>query len=110
MNNVTIRIFVVLAVISISGIIITQVFWFKKAFQHKQAEFNKQVDLSLQEVVTGLQVYNGSKNGPLKSINQVNEKLFVVNVNEPIEIEVLEHYLEMSFLKYRILEPYEYAA
>ncbi len=110
MSTLTIRIFVVLAVISISGIIITQVFWFKKAFQHKQAEFNKQVDLSLQEVVTGLQVYNGSKNGPLKSVNQVNEKLFVVNVNEPIQIEVLEHYLELSFLKYRIQEPYEYAA
>ncbi len=110
MSTLTIRIFVVLAVISISGIIITQVFWFKKAFQHKQAEFNKQVDLSLQEVVLGLQVYNGSKNGSLNSVNQVNEKLFVVNVNEPIQIEVLEHYLELSFLKYRIQEPYEYAS
>ena len=110
MNNVTIRIFVVLAVISITGIIITQVFWFKKAFQHKQAEFNKQVDLSLQEVVKGILAYNGNKSSPLNLVTQVNEKLFVVNVNEPIEIEVLEHYLGLSFLKYRIQEPYEYAA
>jgi two-component system phosphate regulon sensor histidine kinase PhoR len=110
MNTITIRIFVVLAVISISGIIITQVFWFKKAFQNKQAEFNKQVDMSLQDVVKGLLEYSGNTVNPEHYVKQVNEQLFVVKVNEPIEVLVLEHYLKNEFAKYRITEPYEYAA
>lgn len=109
MSSFTIRIFVVLAVISITGIIVTQVFWFRKAFQHHQAEFNKQVDISLREVVKSLSNYNGTKTIQANAVTQVNEQLFIVNMNAPIEWEVLKYDLQNQFNKYRVQENYEFA-
>lgn len=109
MRSSTIRIFIVLAIVSISGIFITQVFWFRKAFQFKQAEFNKQVELSLREVVKGILDYHGNKQGTLHPVEQVNEQLFVVQLDAPTEVAVLEYYLKNEFIKYRIHEDYEFA-
>ncbi|MFY8020176.1 MAG: sensor histidine kinase, partial [Bacteroidia bacterium] len=109
MRSSTIRIFIVLAIVSISGILLTQMFWFRKAFQYKQAEFNKQVEMSLREVVKGILDYHGNKQSNSHPVEQVNEQLFVVQLDAPTEVAVLEYYLKNEFIKYRIQEDYEFA-
>ena len=50
MKNSTIRLVVILAAISIVGITITQIYWVRRAFDLKEAEFERSVNTALYNV------------------------------------------------------------
>ena len=57
MKNRNLRVIILLAVISIIGIFIIQSFWFKKAFDLKEKQFNLNVTVALQNTAEALLTY-----------------------------------------------------
>jgi two-component system, OmpR family, phosphate regulon sensor histidine kinase PhoR len=108
MSGKNIRIFVVLAVISIIGIVVMQVYWFKKAFDKTENEFNKNLNIALNETVKGVLNYNNTFEIPVDPVKQLDENYFAVMVNDQINADVLEHYLRSEFIKFNIRQSFEY--
>jgi two-component system, OmpR family, phosphate regulon sensor histidine kinase PhoR len=108
MSGKTIRIFVLLALLSIAGIVVTQVYWFKKAFDNTENEFNKNLHIALNETVKGVLHYNHTYSIPSDPVKQISQNYFAVMVNDKINADVLEYYLRTEFTKFNIRQSFEY--
>lgn len=109
MKSRQIRIFILLALISITGIIVVQVAWFKRAFDKNELEFNRNVPIALLETVKGILTYNGNTSIPVNPVSQDDHNLFTVMVNDEINAEVLEYYLVSTFKKFNIRQKFEFS-
>ncbi len=108
MRNRTIKTFVVLAIVSIVGIIVTQIFWFKQAFDKTEQEFNRSLNIALTQTLKGILLYNNSSVLPVDPIQKLDHNYFAVMVNDQINADVLEHYLRNEFDKLNIHQSFEY--
>ncbi len=108
MRNSTIRFIFALATLSILGIVITQVYWVRQAFDLKEQQFNQSVNIALQNVAKKIAELNQIELTS-KLIVQPSSNYYVVNVNTSIDAEVLEHYLKAEFAKHQLEIDYEYA-
>ncbi|MFA6260816.1 MAG: HAMP domain-containing sensor histidine kinase [Bacteroidia bacterium] len=108
MKTRQIRIFIVLAVLSIAGIIVVQVAWFKRAFDKNEVEFNRNVHIALHEVMRGILKYNNNSAIPPDAIEQNDHNAFTVMINDEINPEVLEYYLVTEFKKFNIKQQFEF--
>lgn len=107
MNRQSIRVVVVLAIISILGIIVTQLFWVNKAFDLKEREFNDRVNITLRAVAKQIQnVYKDSSELP--PIKQLTSNYFVVSMNDTLHPYLLESLLKSEFEKRNLLIDFEY--
>lgn len=103
-----IRSVVIMATISIVGIMIMQVFWFKKAYDLKQRHFNHTVFLALQEVGEQLLEYNKMQVPLMGLVKQISSNYYAVNINGEIKTDLLEILLKTEFKKRNILVDFEY--
>lgn len=108
MRNSTIKIFVILAVTSIVGIIGTQIIWFKKAFDKSESEFNKSLYIALNQSLKGVLLYNNTTTIPVEPIKKLEHNYYAVMVNDQINADVLEYYLKTEFQKLNIRQSFEY--
>lgn len=108
MRNRTIKTFVVLAILSIIGIIITQVFWFKQAFDKTEQEFNKSLNIALTQTLKGILLYNNTSTIPIDPIEKLDHNYYAIMVNDQINADVLEYYLKNEFAKLNIHQSFEY--
>jgi two-component system phosphate regulon sensor histidine kinase PhoR len=107
MRNHSIRFVIALATICIGGIIMTQVYWVRRAFDIKEKQFNQTVVIALKNVSERIAKLNGEVVNP-SPVNQLTSDYYVVNVNQVIDANILEHYLKEEF-SYRDLHiDYEY--
>jgi two-component system phosphate regulon sensor histidine kinase PhoR len=108
MKNRTIRIITLLAIISITGIVLLQVFWFRKAFDVQEKEFDQNVFTSLQRVAEQLLIINRQQIPNARLVNQLSSNYFVVSVNGEIDTKVLESLLKAEFESRGLLLDFEY--
>lgn len=108
MKNQSIRLLVLLGVISISGVMLVQIFWLRKAFDLRENQFNYNVLLALDNVVGALCEYNGTDTPTQKPIEQVAGNYFVVRTNNVIPPAILESLLTTEFQKRVIQSDFEY--
>lgn len=109
MKRRTISIFVVIALIAIIGVVIIQLYWFTKAYENKEKEFEKNINIALKEVVKGILKYNNVSGIPIDPVKQLKSNYYAVMVNDQINAEVLEHYLQTEFKKFNIQQGFEYS-
>jgi two-component system phosphate regulon sensor histidine kinase PhoR len=109
MKRRTLGIFMLLALISIVGIVVTQVYWFKKAYENNEQEFDKNVTIALKEVVKGILNYNNIHTVPVDPVQQITANYYAVMVNDRIHADVLEHYLQTELKKFNINQGFEYS-
>ena len=106
MSRRTIQLLVILSTLSIIGIIVTQVYWVKKAFDLRMRQFDQSVHISLQEVAEQIGKLNGvmvDKN----PVEQLSSDYFIVNTNSTTDPVVLEHYLKTAFLKHDLITDFD---
>src|SRR5688572_3959734 len=108
MKSSTIRLVVVLATLCIIGITITQVYWVKRAFDLKEAEFERQVNTALINV--SQQIFSMSNTPPpsVNPVKQLSTNYFVVMVNSEIDASLLEFLLRTEFEKRNVKADFEY--
>jgi two-component system, OmpR family, phosphate regulon sensor histidine kinase PhoR len=106
MSRTTIRLLVILSTLSIIGVIVTQIYWVRKALDMRERQFNQRVHVALQEVAEELARLNAVMlhNNP---VEQLSSNYFLVNTNSMVDPGILEHYLKSSFIKHDVITDFE---
>ncbi|MFM8833420.1 MAG: sensor histidine kinase [Cytophagales bacterium] len=108
MSRLALRIVIALAVVSILGIAITQIYWVRKAFDLKENQFNNDVNRALESVATRIFGYNKMVLPASKIVDQVSTNYFVVLLNGPIDSNLLGYLIKTEFDKRKITTDYQY--
>jgi two-component system, OmpR family, phosphate regulon sensor histidine kinase PhoR len=107
-KNSTIRFVVILAALSIVGITITQIYWVRRAFDLKEAEFERTVNTALYNVANQIFDINKTPSPANNPVKQLSTNYFVVMVNGEIDANLLEYLLLNEFEKRGIIADFEY--
>jgi two-component system phosphate regulon sensor histidine kinase PhoR len=104
----SIRFIVILAVLCITGITITQWYWVRRAFDLKEAEFERTVNSALFNVASQIFEINKTPSPAVNPVKQVSTNYFVVQVNGEVDASLLEVLLKSEFEKRSIEADFEY--
>jgi two-component system, OmpR family, phosphate regulon sensor histidine kinase PhoR len=107
-KNSTIRRIVLLGAICIAGITITQIYWVKRAFDMKEAEFERTVTTALNNVAHEIFKINRTPAPAVNPVKQISTNYFVVMVNSELDASLLETLLKMEFEKRNVIVDFEY--
>lgn len=100
---------ILLGLIATIGILIAQLIWTYQAFTLEEKKFSQKVHVALLEVAREIYENNSHEFSTKNLIQKVSNDYYVVNVNDDIQPEILEHYLKTVFTKFNIITDYEYA-
>ncbi len=109
MRKPAVRLVVLLGVISIIGVIAIQVYFFQITFNNEERKLNQKIQVALWDVVEQIYESNNINYVGINPVYQYSSDYFVVNVNDFIDADVLEHYLIKTFEKQNINLDFEYA-
>jgi len=96
MKNSVIRNIIVLAFISLGGIIITQIFWVKKNFDYKNEKFSNNTIISTRNVINKIAVQSKIEDVFFK-IDQTSENNFNIIFSKPIPLSNFERAIYKEF-------------
>ncbi len=108
MKSSSIRFVVILAALSIVGITITQIYWVRRAFDLKEAEFERTVNTALYNVAHQIFNINQTPSPSNNPVKQLSTNYFVVMVNSEIDASLLEYLLRNEFERRGIIADFEY--
>lgn len=109
MRKSVIRLVIILGVISIIGIISIQVYFFQLTFNNEERKLDQKIQVALWDVVEQIYELNNIKYVGKNPVHQYSSDYYVVNVNDFIDTDILEHYLVKTFEKQNIKLDFEYA-
>lgn len=109
MRKPAIRIVILLGVISIIGVIAIQVYFFQISFNNEERKLNQKIQVALWDVVEQIYQLNNVRHVGKNPVYQYSSDYYVVNVNDFIDTDVLEHFLIRTFEKQNIRLDFEYA-
>jgi two-component system, OmpR family, phosphate regulon sensor histidine kinase PhoR len=104
----SIRFIVILGALCIIGITITQLYWVRRAFDLKEAEFVRTVNAALFNVAYQIYDINNTPSPAANPVKQVSTNYFVVLVNGDIDASLLEFLLRSEFEKRNVKADFEY--
>ena len=96
MKKSPLRLVLILGMISITGALITQIFWLKKALQVKESSFDQSVILSLRRVAEHLDYSSTSNATTIDAVSKISPRKFKLNIDDKIDCNVLEFYLRVE--------------
>ena len=108
MRKTAIRIVIFLGVISIIGIIALQVYFFQITFNNEERKLDQKIRIALWDVVEQIYELNEINYVGDNPVSQESSDYFIVNVNDFIDADVLEHYLVKTFEKQNVKLDFEY--
>ena len=108
MKRTRIYIIITLTALSLTGIVFTQLFWMKKAFDLKQEQFNNNVKIALKSVVNQLMEHNraqqGCKMGCCESFCHLDSN----NIKSIVTPEILDSLIRNEMHYYNVKSYFEY--
>jgi two-component system, OmpR family, phosphate regulon sensor histidine kinase PhoR len=104
----TIRLIVLLGTVCIFGITFTQLYWLRRAFDLKEAEFERTVNAALFNVAYQIFDINNTPSPAANPVKQVSTNYFIVMVNGDVDASLLEFLLRSEFEKRNIKVDFEY--
>lgn len=107
MNRKTFRLVIILAALSILGVVITQLFWVNRAFDLRSKQFTHNVNIALINTASVICELNGNDIAP-DPVEQLSSNYFIVNLNNKISPDILETVLKSEFNKREIANDFEY--
>jgi two-component system phosphate regulon sensor histidine kinase PhoR len=108
MKNSTLRIITILAILSIAGIVILQVRFFREAFDVREKQFDQTIFAALQNVGEQILSINQQPIPNTSLVNQLSGNYFAVSVNGEIDTRILEALLKAEFSNRELKEDFEY--
>lgn len=108
MSPKTIRFILILMLITISGLFITQVYWFKKSFTLHQRQFDEKINIALRNVAHQLLVSNKDTSSRIPPISKISSNEFYVNTNSHFKLKNLDSIIKQEFFKRNININYDY--
>lgn len=107
MSRKTIFIFFFLAVISLAGVVITQIYWVKRAYNLQEKQFNDRVTIAMTGVVERILTIN-QDSAVVEPVKQMASNFFVANINDTLHPFLLEALLKEEFLHSNLTQDFEY--
>ncbi len=108
MRGKNIRLVLILAILSLIGISIAQIYWVRAAFNQEQDHFHRQVNAALNQVAGEFYSINKINTPSTNPIRQVLGNYYIVMVNSPIDANLLESLLKKAFSRRGIKTDFEY--
>ena len=108
MRGNTIRWVVLMAALSILGIVVTQIYWVSTAWNLKDQQFKHRADLALNDVVERVVEISNDSTLLVKPVSQVANNQYKIELNERIALPILEALLISSLDEYNIHTDFEY--
>lgn len=107
MVRAAIRNIILLAFISLAGIIATQIFWVKKAVDLKEQQFNHRAYVALKSVADRL-IRDSKYNVELDGINKKASNYYTLDFSSPVNVTMLENYLIIESKNQNLNADFEY--
>ncbi len=107
MSRRKIRIIIILATLSLVGLITVQLLWLNKAYNSEEQEFNLAVKVALTHISRQLTA-NSKPATSVKPVKQVSSSFYLAEVNAPIKAQELDTLLKQEFARRQLTIPYEY--
>jgi two-component system phosphate regulon sensor histidine kinase PhoR len=104
----TLRYVLILAIFSLAGIISIQIYWFSKAFDEREKQFNQTVSIALRNVSDQMLEYNNLPIPQVNPVEQLSSNYYVVMFNNVMDAELLETLLINEFTKRDLDLDFEY--
>jgi two-component system phosphate regulon sensor histidine kinase PhoR len=108
MKRNAVRLTIILGIISITGIIVIQVYLLQKNFSIKERQLNQSIQIALRNVAVILSEYNNATMPYDDVVYQYSSNYYLVNVNDIIDAELLEHYLKKELKRINLNLDFEY--
>jgi two-component system phosphate regulon sensor histidine kinase PhoR len=108
MKSSTIRFLVIMALLACAGIIISQVYWLRRAFALQEQTFNLNVNAALRNVAANIWRDKDIQKPNYSPVEQINPDYFIVQTNVFVEQDVLQHYLISTFTQQNIITDFQY--
>ena len=108
MTNKSIRLLMLVAFLGAIGIIITQTYWVRKAYQLQEKEFELNANLALRNVASNIAELKHIQLPIYSPVEQIAPDFYVVQINVHIEKEVLAHFLQSSFTQQNMITNFWY--
>jgi len=115
MKRKSIGFVIIMAIVSVLGILLIQFFFLKNSYDLNEKQFHLQTTSALRSVASQINEYNNKVyNHPSKpmdqcQVEQISNNYYVVNVNNVIDPNLLEHFLTVEFKKRNLNLAFEYA-
>jgi two-component system phosphate regulon sensor histidine kinase PhoR len=109
MKSTTIRRVVLLGVLAILGILSLQAYWIYESWSLENRTFDERARIALMEVAERIAQYNGGNLPSYEIVVRESPDYYVVNIDDVIDANVLEHYLESTFIRHALKIDFEYA-
>lgn len=100
---------IILGAIAVIGITALQTYWVVNTWNINEEEFSKKVNLALYNVARSLAEVNQSKLPPRNIINQRTTNYYIVNIEDEIDANLLEYFLQKEFESLALNVDFEYA-
>ncbi len=107
MSRAIIRNIILLAFISLAGIIATQLFWVKKAIDLKEQQFNHRAYVALKSVADRL-IQDSKYKVQLDGINKKASNYYTLDFSSPVNVKMLENYLIIESKNQNLNADFEY--
>jgi len=122
MSRKLIGILILLAIVSVAGIIATQIYWLDKAFEVQRTQidlrkdqeaaeakqFNDRVTIALTNVADEILTINDDPAELFQAVKQIRPNYFTVAINDTVHPYLLERLLRTEFERRNIDESFEY--
>lgn len=108
MSRRTIRIVILLALISILGIVSTQIIWVKRSFENEDKQFNDRVHIALTNVTEQILTLSQDSAFIYDPVRQQSNNSFVVQINDTLHPYLLESLLAQEFARNNLSQGFEY--
>jgi len=110
-NRNALKYFIVLAILSVTGIFLLQFAFLKNIREITEKEFEETTTIALREVAWQILAAAGqtAKFDNIDPVEKVAHNLYLVNVNDVIDQEILRQQLAEQFKRHSIRLDYEYA-
>ena len=115
MNRKTFNYIVLLATISVIGIVLVQFVFLRTSITKTERQFNDAVSVALEEVTYQILEYNKNAYGESSDfdkytlVEKVSNNYYIVNVNDRIDNEILKFHLTQEFKSHYINTDFEFA-
>ncbi len=109
MNSKVIRWVFILGLVAILGILSFQVYWVYSNYQSKQEAVEQKINIVLYKAAEGLAQYNKSVLPRENLITRRSSNYFIVNINDVIDANILEHYMLDEMKRVGLELDFEYA-
>jgi len=101
------RVVIVSTLVALTGLLVVQVYWFVKAYDLHEKQFDEKVNLALRDLSSQLLTMDGDSTSRIDPVTKTSSNSYYVDFNNYIDYHLLDSLLKTTFPEYNLLLPFE---